>query len=73
MHGRDSKYRPIMVIKVGKLNELDLEVEEAVRLTCYFCDYLVNKMMLDGQVETLVCVCDLDGVGVTNLPFSVKS
>lgn len=71
MHGRDNRFRPILVLKAQELNNLKLPSKEITELLTYFSEYLLSDVLLPGQVENWIMITDLTGIGVTNLPYNV--
>jgi len=37
----------------------------------FFLEDLINNYLLPGQVETWVCITDLNGIGLTNVPYTM--
>lgn len=73
-HGRDQRFRPLLVInaKVYKKYKDTYMIEEWVTAVMYFMEYLVNKLLVPGQVENWNTICDVDEVSVVFLPGNLK-
>ena len=72
MHGRDTHFRPILVIEVKRaielMDKLDYTFEEVSQSILFFMNYIVNYMLIPGQIENWILICDLKDVGITKLP-----
>ena len=72
MYGRDTHFRPILIIEVDKsiklMDELDYIFEEITQTILFFMNYIVNYMMIPGQIENWILICDLKDVGISKLP-----
>ena len=71
MHGRDCHFRPIIVVEAEKANDLldklEYTLEEILTTLVYFMNYIVNYMLIPGQVENWFLICDLNNVGLSKL------
>lgn len=54
------------------MNDLNLTSDEIKLTLTYFIEYMLASAILPGQVENWIIITDMDGVGVTNVPYSVK-
>ena len=74
VHGRDSKFRPIIVLIMEnyKKNEDLYTFDEWLQATVYFMEYVVNNLLIPGQVENWVVITDFTGVSFFFLPSTVK-
>ena len=71
MFGRDRNFRPIVVFNVTKFNIEDgeFDAEKQVRVfTCFF-EYLVNNLLLPGQIENWITIIDLKDISIWNIPY----
>ena len=66
--GRDLKYRPIVILNVRKMVEVQPEIEELNAATAFFCQFVVKKLLVPGIVENWIMIIDLNDVGMTSLP-----
>ncbi|CAD8156730.1 unnamed protein product [Paramecium pentaurelia] len=67
MHGRDNRFRPILVVnarKVAGIKEIDLLLQSMT----VFLDYILSNCMLPGQIENWIVIMDLGGLGIMGLP-----
>ncbi|CAD8153805.1 unnamed protein product [Paramecium octaurelia] len=67
MHGRDNRFRPILVVnaqKVAGVKDLDLLLQSMT----LFLDYVLYNCMLPGQIESWIVIMDLGGLGIMGLP-----
>ena len=76
MHGRDCHFRPIIVVEAEKANELmdkmGYTFEELSQALLFFMNYMVNYMLIPGQIENWFLICDLNNIGVTKMPLFKK-
>ena len=74
VHGRDSQFRPIIVLVMEnyKKNEDLYTYDEWLQATVYFMEYVVNNLLIPGQVENWIVITDFTGVSFFFLPSTVK-
>ncbi|KAL4476799.1 hypothetical protein ABPG72_010636 [Tetrahymena utriculariae] len=70
MHGRDHRYRPIIIIDVSKINVHEIKIEEILESMTYFFEFILKYAMLPGQIENWVVIMNLNKIGVSSLPIS---
>ena len=72
MYGRDVHFRPIIVVEVKRscelLDKLGYTFEELNQAMLFFMNYIVNYILLPGQIENWILICDLKDVGIGKLP-----
>ena len=74
IHGRDKFYRPTFVMdanlmaKLTKTNPEIITVEVFQEMFAFLFMYVKNVMMLPGQIEQWVCLCDLGNLSMASLP-----
>jgi len=66
--GRDYQYRPLVILNVAKLVELNPETDVLLATTAFFCDWVVKKLLVPGRVENWIMIIDLNEIGVASLP-----
>jgi len=54
------------------LNECGLTNDEIKLTLTYFIEYMIDNAVLPGQVENWVIITDMDGVGLTSVPYAVS-
>ncbi|CAK88930.1 unnamed protein product (macronuclear) [Paramecium tetraurelia] len=67
LHGRDNRFRPIIVVNAVKLaaqKNIDITLDSMT----IFLEHVLSNYMLPGQIENWVVVMDLGGLGITSLP-----
>lgn len=64
VHGRDHKYRPLLIVCPALLTQFPLE--RVMEAGAYVLEFLLKHMLLPGQVENWVLLLDL--AGFTGLP-----
>ena len=71
MHGRDTHFRPILIIEVQRavelMDNLKYTFEEVSQAILFFMNYIVNYMLIPGQIENWILICDLKDVGIGKL------
>ena len=71
MHGRDCHFRPILVVEAEKANELmdklGYTFDEISQTLLFFMNYIVNYILIPGQIENWFLICDLKNVGIGKL------
>jgi hypothetical protein len=71
--GRDYALRPLLVIRAARIPKRWYEegaVEKFVRLIAFHMEYLIRYMIVPGRVENIICLIDLNGLGLADVPFS---
>ncbi|KAF7457668.1 Sec14 domain containing protein [Cryptosporidium felis] len=70
-HGRDVKFRPILIVKLAKLDLLVGEIERIQRLLCFCLEFFLKYLQIAGRIENWNVIIDLVGKGITDLPIQV--
>ena len=70
IHGRDHRYRPLLVLNIARLDLERHTVAEYRELICFLLEFMTKKMMIPGQVENWVVVTDLANRPLLSLPVS---
>jgi hypothetical protein len=70
IHGRDHKYRPLIVLNSGKLELGRYSIEDYTNLLCYILEFAVVQLMLPGHIENWIILTDLNGQSLTSLPIT---
>ena len=73
-HGRDNRFRPILVIKaiVFKENMDKYCFEDWERAIVFFIEYNIKHLLIPGQVENWNIICDLKDCSIIFLPSDLK-
>jgi len=73
-HGRDNRFRPILVInaKIYKKYENKYSTEDWILAVIYFIEYIINNLLIPGQVEDWNIICDVADVSIVFLPGDLK-
>jgi len=69
IHGRDHKYRPIIVFNASLIDVKTFDVDLMIDALTYFFEFLIANLLLPGQVENWVFITDLKGLGLASIPF----
>lgn len=69
--GRDCNYRPIIVVNVPIIMDLDLEEKVFLEAAGYFFQFVVENCMIEGQVENWVTIVDLGQIGMFSLAGTI--
>lgn len=70
IHGRDHRYRPLLVLNVERMNLREHPVGEYRALICFLLEFTSKTMMIPGQVENWVVITDLCRTSLFDLPIS---
>jgi hypothetical protein len=68
IHGRDNRYRPLVVLDIAKVNLKMHSVDDYTYLLCFILTYIMDVMLVPGQVENWIVISDLAHKGVFGLP-----
>ncbi|CDI81067.1 Sec14'Sec14, related, partial [Eimeria acervulina] len=71
-HGRDRRMRPLLVISLQRLQQLQREaaVEEKVTRLVIFClEFFLRYLCVAGVVESWCILCDLNGTSISSFPL----
>lgn len=66
--GRDKNFRPILILNVRKIVDVDYSIEVINAASAFFCDFVMRKLLIAGVVENWIMIIDLNDVGMTSLP-----
>ena len=67
MYGRDNHFRPIIIIEVKRTDILEKEgfkLNELCECIVYFMNYIINYILIAGQIENWIIITDLDSIGM---------
>jgi len=73
IHGRDNRFRPITVLNGAKIDpsNYDNDPDLIIDAITYHLEYQLHHFLLPGQVENWIYIMDLEGMGITTLPYSI--
>ena len=73
-HGRDQRFRPILIVnaKIYKKFKDNYVIDDWIISVMYFIEYIMNNLLVPGQVENWNIICDMDEVSVVFLPGDLK-
>lgn len=73
-HGRDCRFRPILIFRAQEFvkNQKNYSVEEVVEAGCFLGQFVLNNMMIPGQIERWNLLISLKGAKVLSLPDHIK-
>jgi len=69
IHGRDNKFRPIIVFRAYLIDAKTFDVDQMIDGLTYFFEYVIDNFLLPGQVENWVFITDLNGMGMSSIPY----
>ena len=69
-HGRDHRFRPLLIINIQKLNFKEYSADSYCYLLCFLLEFAIQKLMIPGQIENWIVITDLNNQGLTNLPLA---
>ena len=68
--GRDNRFRPVVVVNVQKIVQLDLSIDALTNLIIYTAEHIIHNVFVPGKIENWVLVVDLANIGIFALPLS---
>jgi hypothetical protein len=71
--GRDSKFRPILVLDVKKMINLNLPEEEIYQCEVYFFEFIIRNLLIPGHVEMWNTIIDVGYEGVMSMMSPMKN
>jgi hypothetical protein len=73
-HGRDCRFRPILIFRAQEFvkNQKIYTVEEVVEAGAFLGQFVLNNMMIPGQIECWNLLISLKGAHVLSLPEHIK-
>lgn len=69
VHGRDHKFRPIVVFSAYLLSAKSFDIDLMIEALTFFFGYMIENLLLPGQVENWIFITDLKGMGISSIPF----
>ena len=72
--GRDHQFRPLLICQPYILQKcLKLYSDDDIyNASIFICQYMVNYMMIPGQIENWIMIVNMDGTSILSIPESVK-
>ena len=72
VHGRDHHFRPVIFCTIKKVKNLlasddNYNFEDINRSIIYLMNYVMEYLLIPGQIENWIIFVDFDGIGVTDL------
>ena len=74
IYGRDHQFRPILICQphIFQKNMKLFTSEEVIRASAFLFQYIVNNMLIPGQIENWIMILNFEGTSPLNLPDAVK-
>ena len=74
VYGRDHQFRPILICQphIYQENEKFYNADEVISASAFLFQYIVNNMLIPGQIENWVMILNFEGTSPLNLPDAVK-
>lgn len=70
IHGRDHRYRPLIILNAGNLDLEKNSSEDYCNLICFLLEYTVKNLMVPGHVENWIIITDLNKQSLHRLPMN---
>ena len=72
--GRDHQFRPLLICQPYILQKcLDIySSTEIYNASIFICQYIVNYMLIPGQIENWIMIVNMEGTSILKIPDSVK-
>lgn len=70
-HGRDRKMRPLLVVSLQRLQQLQREAgeEKVTRIVVFCLEFFLRHLCVAGAVESWCILCDLNGTSISSFPL----
>ena len=75
VHGRDHHFRPIIFVMIKQIKNIlgkNYTFDDINRCTIYLTNYVLQYLLIPGQIENWIVFVDFDGVGITDLDKKKK-
>lgn len=72
VHGRDHKFRPIVVFNINMLDPKNCDFELIKNALTFWFEYIIDEWMLPGQVENWIFITNLKGMGIASIAVQVN-
>ena len=74
VYGRDCKFRPILIFRLNEFIKIEkiYSVEEVIEAGCFLGQFVLNNMMIPGQIERWDLIIDLKNATLLSLPEHIK-
>ena len=74
IYGRDHQFRPIIICQphIVQKNIKLYTSEEVIKASAFLFQYIVNNMLIPGQIENWVMILNFEGSSPLNMPDAVK-
>ena len=71
--GRDHQFRPILICQpyILQKNKKEFAINDIYNASFFLCQYMVNYMMIPGQIENWIILINLEGTDGVTLPTSM--
>ena len=75
IHGRDCRFRPVIVINMDKYisNCNKYKYEDWLNCIIFIGEYIKENMLLNGQIENWSILCDIGQTSVLNIPNDIRN
>lgn len=70
IHGRDHRYRPLIILNVSKMKLDDSSLEEHTNLLCFVLEFAIEHLMVPGQIENWLIITDLCNTPVSKIKLT---
>ena len=74
IYGRDHQFRPIIICQPYILQKYEKEYSETdvINASIFICQYMVNYMLIPGQIENWIMFINLEKTSLLSMPDSMK-
>ena len=72
--GRDHQFRPVIICQpyILQKNLENYSTTEILNSSIFICQYMVNYMLIPGQIENWIMLVNMDGTSILSLPDGIK-
>ena len=73
VHGRDHQFRPILICQpyILQKNLKQFSSNDIYNASIFICQYMINYMMIPGQIENWIIYVNLNGTNGITLPIAL--
>lgn len=68
IHGRDNRFRPLLIIDCEKLRQMHLAIDSICRLLAFLLEFTTKKLMLPGKIENFILITDTKNIVFSSFP-----
>ena len=71
IYRRDKSHRPLLFFNMKKVPKLGEDPNELMMMSSFLLHFCMSRLFLPGKIENWICIFDLKGMGVTQIPKKI--